>query len=280
MKSKLPQFVDNIVNHTECSKRDKEDMFEELLIHLEISRDEFMKEGLSLEEAEEKAMEVFGAEGEIGSQLQQAIFPYRKEFMLTLAISSLLFTICTYLVSLFVMGDAYIGWLCASMLISGTLLFLPLNKHIHLNKKLWLNSLLILQILNLLYGLLISSQLSNDYHVGLSIWAWLNTALALILVYRTTVHDYHEPQMKVLHGINIASGIVIIGGALFFLVGSLILTGGIWPVMLIYFIPIVIWLILYVAQMGVVKKLPKLAFFMSTIPFLIIVFFFLLLLTP
>ena len=86
--------------------RKKRDIYEELLIHLQISRDYLMEEeGLTPEKAEEKAMQLFGLEGEIGSQVQQALFPYRKELMLTLAISSILFTIGVYLSSLFVEGN-------------------------------------------------------------------------------------------------------------------------------------------------------------------------------
>lgn len=112
MKSKLEQYVENIVCYTEGSKQEKEDLFEELLIHLELSRDNIMKEeGIGQEEAEEWAMKLFGKEGEIGSGIQQALFPYRKELMLTLAISSILATITIYLMNLFIEGDAVIGWL-------------------------------------------------------------------------------------------------------------------------------------------------------------------------
>lgn len=282
MKSKLEQYVENIVRHTECSKKEKEDLFEELITHLELSRDQFLENGMSIEEAEKRAMELFGAEGEIGSQLQQAIFPYRKELMLTLAISSLLFTISNYIVSLFVAGDAYFGWLIVSMLISGMLLFLPLNQHVHLNKKLWLNALLILHIFGQLYGWLITSQLPNDSNLGLTIWVWLNIALAIGLVYRTTIHDFSpdEKHMKVLHGINITSGIIIIGASLFFIVGGLIMIGSLNPIMLIFATPIVLWIVLYIVQLEVVKKSKKLAFTISSLPFLICVLGFLWMYTP
>lgn len=273
MKSKLEQYVENIVRHTECSKKEKEDLFEELLVHLELSRDQFLKEGLSIEEAEKKAMEVFGEEGEIGSQLQQAIFPYRKELMLTLALSSLLFTISNYIVTLFVAGDAFFGWLIVSMFLSSMLLFLPLNQFFHLNKKVWLNALLVLHTLSQLYGWLIASQLPSTSNIGLTIWVWLNIALAIGLVYQTTIYDFSadEKHMKFLHGINITSGILIIGASLFFIIGGLIMIGSLHPMMLIFASPIVLWIVLYVVQLGVVKKSKKMAFTIGTVPFLICV---------
>jgi hypothetical protein len=282
MKSKLEQYVENIVRHTECSKEEKEDLFEELLVHLELSRDEFLKEGLSQDEAEKKAMAVFGAEGEIGSQIQQAIFPYRKELMLTLAVSSLLFTISNYTVSLFVEGDAFIGWLLFSMVISGMLLFLPLNQHIHLNKKTWLNALLVLHIFGQLYGWLIASQLPNETNIGLTIWVWLNLALTIGLVYRTTIYDYSPEKnyMKILHGLNITSGFIIIGASLFFIGGGLIMIGSFHPMMLVFATPIVLWIVLYMVQLEVVKKSKKAAFAISSLPYVLCLIIFLWIYSP
>jgi len=272
MKSKLERYVENIVRHTESSKEEKEDLYEELLIHLQISRDHLMeKEGLTLEQAEQKAMEIFGQEGEIGSQIQQALFPYRKELMLALAISTILATISIYLLHVFVEGDSYIGWLCISMLFSSMLLFLPLNQSIHLNRKLWLNSLLILHTLGLLYGWLLISQLDHESTVMLTIWEWLNIALTIGLVYRTTLYDYssNEKHIKVLHGINITSGIIISFASLFIMVGGLIMIGELHPMMLVFASPIAIWIGLYIASIKLAKKNMKIALFIGVIPILL-----------
>ena len=272
MKSKLERYVENIVRHTESSKNEKEDLYEELLIHLQLSRDYLIEEeGLTPKEAEEKAMQLLGQEGEIGIQIQQALFPYRKELMLTLSISSILFTISIYVISLFIKGDAYIGWLCISMGLSSLLLFLPLNQHFHINKKLWLNGLLVLHTLGQLYGWLITSQLDQSTTtVGLMIWVWLNIALSLGLVYRTTIYDYSsdEKHMKVLHGINITTGIVISGISLVFIVGGLIMIGKFHFIMLILSSPILIWAGLYVAQVKIAKRSTRVAFLIGMIPIL------------
>lgn len=283
MKSKLEQYVENIVRHTESSKQEKEDLYEELLIHLQISRDYLMEnEGLTLEQAEKRAMELFGQEGEIGSQIQQALFPYRKELMLTLGISSILATISIYLLHVFVEGDPYIGWLCISMIFSAMLLFLPLNQHVHLNRKLWLNSLLILHTLGLLYGWLLISQLDHSATVGLTIWEWLNIALSIGLVYRTTIYDYSpsETNIKVLHGINITSGIIISLFSLFFIVGGLIMIGELHPMMLVFASPVAIWIGLYAASIKLAKKKMKSAFFIGVIPLFLCIIIFLWIYSP
>lgn len=38
MKSKLTNFVSQIVSQTDCTKSERADLFEELLIHLELAR--------------------------------------------------------------------------------------------------------------------------------------------------------------------------------------------------------------------------------------------------
>ena len=284
MKSKLEQYVENIVRHTESSKKEKEELYDELLIHLQISRDYLMEEeGLTPEKAEEKAMQLFGLEGEIGSQIQQALFPYRKELMLTLAISSILFTIGVYLSSLFVEGDAYIGWLCISMSLSTMLLLLPLNQHFHINRKLWLNGLLVLHTLGQLYGWLITSQLDQSMTVvGLTIWVWLNIALSISLVYRTTIYDYSsdEKYIKILHGMNITSGIIISGMSLFLIVGGLIMIGQFHFMMVIFASPIAIWAGMYAAQLKLVKKNKRIAFVIGMIPIAACILIFLWLYAP
>lgn len=269
MKSQLEQYVENIVRHTESSKKEKEDLYEEILIHLQISRDYLIeKEGLTPEKAEERAMLLFGKEGEIGSQIQQALFPYRKELMLTLSISSILSIMSLYVLTLFIKGDAYIGWLCYSMILSSMLLFLPLNQHFHINRNLWINGLLIFHTFGQLYGWLIVSQLNLSVNIGLTIWVWLNIALSLGLVYWITTNDYgsNEKHMKLLHGLNIVSGIIIIGISLFLIVGGLIMIGEFNLMMVMFATPIAAWTALYIAQLKLAKKNKNIAFVLGLIP--------------
>lgn len=269
MKSKIEQYVENIVCRTECSEKEKAELYEELLIHLQLSRDTLIEEGLTPGMAEERAIQLFGREGEIGSQLQQAFFPYRKELMLALAISSILFTISIYLLQLFAEGDAPIGWLCFSMGMGTLLLFLPLNQQFHFHRKLWLNGLLIIHTFGLLLGWLLASNLDHPASIGLTIWVWLNLALCIGLVYRTTIYDYglNEKPMKILHGMNITSGIIIIGCSLFFIWGGLIMIGSFHPMMLVFASPIAIWIGLYIAQIKLLKKNKRIAFVIGSIPF-------------
>jgi hypothetical protein len=274
VKTELERFVMKIVQHTECSKEEKEDLFEELMVHLQLSKEHFLEQGLSEDEAEQKAMEQFGEEGEIGSQIQQSLFPYRKEMMLTLAISSILFTIGAYLGQLLINGDAHIGWLLLSMGASSMILFLAVNQVFHLNRKRWMNSLLIVHILVYAAGYLLASNLDHYISVGLSIWDLLNILLAIVLVYRTTLYDFstHSKMhhtLKRLHAINITAGVLVTAACLFFAWGGLIMIG-LHPVILISLSPIFVWIILYIIQIKVSRKNKKLAYGLSAIPYIAI----------
>ncbi|MDL4840864.1 permease prefix domain 1-containing protein [Aquibacillus rhizosphaerae] len=276
MSSKMERYVKQIVEQTECSKDEKDDLYEELFIHLQLSQEQFVKEGLSEPEAEEKAIEDFGQEDVIGDQLQQAMFPYRREMLLGLSMASILFTISVYLSQLITEGDAYIPWLLISISISSLLLFISLNKLPQLNRKRWTNSILIIHLLVYLYGWSLASGIDHIVTVVLVLWAWLIILLSLFLVYRTTLHDFQpngnplSKKVKLLHVINMTIGIIIIGLTLFFLWAMLAFSGGIELRMLLFGLPFVIWVVLYIAQMKLVKKNKKSAFFMTAISILIV----------
>ncbi|WP_156875520.1 permease prefix domain 1-containing protein [Sporosarcina ureae] len=83
-------------------------MTEELLSHLYCAYEDLRKQGFSYGEAMELAMANFGNEKEVGKQLQHALYPYRREMMLSLSGASLLIIYSTYLLQLFTRGNAEI----------------------------------------------------------------------------------------------------------------------------------------------------------------------------
>ncbi|RFU62297.1 hypothetical protein D0469_20555 [Peribacillus saganii] len=273
MKSGLERFVENIVRHTDCSKEEKEDLYEELLIHLQMSRGQLMEDGLSKEEAEKKAMALFGNEGEIGSQIQQAMFPYRKELMFTLSVTSILYTVAAYCLQLFWEGNAFIMWMVVSMASSSFIFYLAVNKSVHLNRKRWINSTLVLHALIYLYGGMLSDGLSLTI---LPIAAGLVILLNLSLLYLTSLNSFGSSQAlnrdsKIIHALNITAGIFIIGATLFIVGGSLIMIGGFSPIMLAFCLPALIWIGLYIAQVKALKKNKRLAYGLAVVPMLFIV---------
>ncbi|QTN00620.1 hypothetical protein ERJ70_15750 [Sediminibacillus dalangtanensis] len=279
MSKRLKAFVDKTVRQIEGNQQEKEDLAEELLTHLQLSKQELMEvEKLSDKEAEMKAIRLFGDEAAVGSQIQQAMFPYRKEMMLALSGSSILFSFCVYLAQLFLEGDAYIFWLVLSVIVSSSLLVLSLKPVTLLNRRLWMNSLLIVYLAVYLFGLLLATGVrTSAVSSSLIVFVSLLLLLAIVLIYRTTLHDYKSgshplpKQAKWLHAINITAGIIVIGVVLFFLWGVLIFTGELVPAMALGLLPLIIWIGLYVMQMNLIRRHKRIAAFGTAIvPLLVI----------
>lgn len=276
MKSKFERYVHNIMKHTECHGEEKEDMFEELMTHLELSKDELMRQGLSEKDAEIKAMALFGSEKEIGRSLQQSIFPYKRAFLLTLSIVSFVFTVSVYLLSLFQEGDAYIGWLSFSMATNLILLLIALNHVVSLNRRRWVNALLVLHILLNVYGYGIVSVLDYTIQLPLSIISVMMIILSLVLIYQTTIYGTHiqgnlVKEAKRLHLLNLVLGLISIGFSLF-LIWSAMLFGGFQPFMLMMALPFVIWIVLYIGQMKLLEKHKRTALFIAGLSILMHLF--------
>lgn len=269
MKSKFERYIEKILRQTECSKEEKDDMYEEFMLHLELSRDELMKAGMSEKEAELKAIERFGLESEIGYQLQQAIFPYRKELMLALSSLSFVYTISLYLVSIFAEGDAHIGWFIFSMTIHSVLLLIALNQF-QWNRRGWMNGLFISHILTYIYGYGIVSSIEHPVQLSLAILNGALIILALYLIYQTTIHDgTFMKETKVLHRMNFVSGLLISGITLFYLWVGMMLFGRIHPIMLVVLIPFVLWILLYFGQLKLIEKNKRIAFSLAVVSILI-----------
>jgi hypothetical protein len=269
---KLEHFVERIIQQTDCTKSEKEDLYEELLIHLELLRDEFLQQGLSLEEAEHKAIESFGSDAEIGYHIQKALFPFRKEMMLGLAISSLFFTVIAYLADLFLRGDAKIVWLVLSMTVSSTLFLLCVFPFGHVHRKRYINTLLIAHLLLYVYGYMIASQIDHSLSLFLTILAAAIIVLTVILLYRITLFgDGPSPaKRKVwIHAVFLTTGLFIGGVSLVFIMSGFILLGTFHPRMLIFISPFIVWGVLYRWQMRLYKKKQQISYLIVTTPILI-----------
>ena len=276
MTSVFKRYVEKIVQQTDAPSDEKEDLREELLIHLELSYAQLIKEGYSEQQAQRTVLEKFGESKIIGNQIQEAMFPYRKAMMLTLAVASLLFSFIVYLSQLFLEGDAHIAWLLLSVVVSTCLLTFTLQPMPILNRRVWVNCLLLIHLFVYLFGMLMATSVESTVSIPLTFFAWFIVLFAIVLIYRTTIFDYQssrktlKKQVKILHALNITAGIFIIAVTLFFLwavlaFGSLELS----PFMFLIFVPLLIWIVSYIMGMQLIAKNKKRgAYIVTAIPLL------------
>lgn len=272
MSNNFHHFVEKITKQIDGREEEKADIYEELMTHLHLSKKEFITAGYDENKAEQKAMIAFGDANGVGRQIQEAMFPYRKLMLLTLAIGSLLFSFSIYLMILFSYGNAHFGWLILSVLTSSTLLLFAFQILSSLDRKFWLNTILIIHGLFYLYGTLLAIEPVT------SIVGWLLIALTITLIYRTATYLYDSSsqeqtkQIKRIHILNITAGLIIVGATLFFL----------WAILafgdreasyrfIIIFIPLLIWILSYITQIKLLtKKRKKTAYTVALAPILIV----------
>lgn len=264
MKPAFQRFIKGIVRQTDGSRDEREDLYEELLTHLQCSFFDLQRSGYSEEEATTMAMRNFGDEQEIGRQLQQAMYPFRKEMLLALSISSLLFSYIVYISQLFIMGDAHIPWLIIAVMISSLLLFVTMQAIPILNRRFWINGLLLIHLFVFLYGFLLASDINSPLSIGLSIISILIIVLSIILLYRTTIYDFSTKgemfykDVRRLHFVNITTGLLLGAATLFWLWAALFFaTDQLHIILFILSIPIVCWIISYAIQMRLLSKQKK-----------------------
>src|SRR5690606_36001091 len=126
MKNPYHDFLTEVIEQIDGSQDEKADIYEELLVHLQLTADHYIQKGYTENEAEQIAMKLFGESKKIGNDMQEAMFPLRKILLLLLALVSLFYSIFVYITNLFIEGDANIMWLFLSVGTSSTLLLFAL----------------------------------------------------------------------------------------------------------------------------------------------------------
>lgn len=275
MNLRFHHFVDRIVRQTDGNQAEKDDLYEELMTHLEISSQQFIKNGLTEKQAERKAVEHFGGADEVGSQIQQAMFPFRKEMLLVLSLTSVFFSFSTYIAQLFLESNAHIIWLIISITISSLIFICAVYRAGSFNHRFWLNMFLVIHIFVYAYGVMIAADIEGHLSILLALLSWFIIFIGIALLYWIMINDYQanrKSQYKSfirLHILNITTGIILVITTLFALWGLLFSSE--WsPSMLKIFIPLFIWLIAYILQISLLAKHKKIAYVIAIIPILIL----------
>ncbi|GAJ98100.1 permease prefix domain 1-containing protein [Geomicrobium sp. JCM 19055] len=207
--SSFPSFVARIVQQTDGSRAEHEDLYEELLTHLEDLKEDKMSNGKSEKEAEEEAMTEFGKESVLGDQIQQAKFPFRREMFLGFVFGSFLW-MCALFVHIVVSEQMAVYSLFTIFIGQIAVLVLSLNQRFVLRRKLWMNmALLVHLVLFILFGLTGLYTQATSFHVLFYVLILLN----IVLIYLTTL-SYNESSKEVktrryFHSVQLTTGFII-----------------------------------------------------------------------
>lgn len=250
MKKSTLQVLDQIVRASDIQKSERLDLRDELISHIEASKSALIKQGFSDEQAEEQALLKLGTPEEIGEEIQQAVYPYRKSMLYNLAGFSLGFTFITYLMSLFINFDAHMIWLILSLLINLAILFTNYSHNPLYSERYILNLLLVSHLIIHFYALLILLSIDHfSSFILLSLWL-LIFLLSLTLIYRVTAIDSTDRSdvfEQTTHILNFILAFFIVGLSLF-VAWAFTAFGLVTPSMILLILPTLIWLGLYIIQ--------------------------------
>ncbi|MFC3040817.1 hypothetical protein ACFOGI_11215 [Virgibacillus xinjiangensis] len=258
MNHELEEYVDRIVKQTDCSKSEQEELYEEMVMHVCMIRDEQLSHGKSMEEATQYAMEAFGSEAFIGDQLQQAIFPFRKELLLSLALLGFLFTIGQYLTFL-IQEKIALTHMLSGMVGHSLVLFFALNRSFSISRKIWLSLALLMNLLLLLGNYAITPVIAGN-HIFWMLCLVSMILLNLYLLYRTALtyqtDSRNKTSRRIIHTVNITLGLMT-GLPSLYMYLLMMGFGAPSAVLLQFFVPLAVWLLVYAAQVFFVRRYPK-----------------------
>lgn len=252
------QYVKQLILQMDVDANDEQDIYEELVTHLELSKKQFIQSGLNEKDAEKKAMAQFGNPKKIGEEIQDAMFPMRRFLLSLTAYLSIAYAFFAYSAQLFYEGYAHFVWLILAIVFSVCLWFmaehigrffrsLPIRVTVHIG-----------HILIFLYGSFLLSAI-DAFVAGLSLVAWFIMLLSILGIYQLAIYNYRNgtdkqsKQIIIIHVINITLGIFYIGFFLFFTWGVLLFSEGYAEVFgtlrfYMFIATLLVWIICYYVQ--------------------------------
>lgn len=140
-------YINNILLHIDGSLEEKEEMREEIEIHLELTKQSYIEQGYTEKKSVILTMQDFGAESVIGKQLQHSRYPYHLTLLFYIGIG-FVFYLFLYLSLYTKYGfvgfeycPEYIG-ITIGILLGAILVFFGLNPSLMFGKKLLINTIL------------------------------------------------------------------------------------------------------------------------------------------
>ncbi len=295
MNTTFHGFVDKIVKQADGGQAEKDDLYEEIMDHLQESHGQFVKEGFNEKQAEQKAMAHFLDTSEIGRQVQQVIFPFRKGMLLILAVASAIYSFAISSIWLYLENDTNIVWFLISTTNSSFVYVYAIRPIIYLSHRPLLNIILFIHLFIYIFGSVLIFGLERPISIILALLSLFIIVLNIVLFSLTVASNKrsgkdHHPnnheqklakQIKFLQTLNITAGMILACATLLSLWLLLAFSGELTLARSVIFLPFIIWFISYRLQNKLITKNRKqAAYVLAIIPtlFIIIILVFLIML--
>lgn len=278
MNATFHDFVDKLVKQTDGNQVNKNDLYEEIMSHLEKSRAQFIKDGFDERQAEQKAIENYRSISGVDGQVQQVISPHENRMLLILAIASVIYSFVISSIWLYLDHDTNIVWFLISVTNSSFVYLCAVKPIYSLSRKLWLNIILIIHMFIYIFGAFLIFGLKGPISIILALLSLFIILLSIVLVSLTTVNNKQpnkhklSKQIKLLHALNITAGIITFGATILILWLLLGFSGEMTLGRTVIFLPLFIWLISYFLQIKFITKNKKqVAYALAVIPGLLLI---------
>ena len=261
--SRINQYINHVLKQIQSPKEEREDIREELLSHIDEAKMYYVHEGLSENEAEEKALADFGEAHGIGKELQEAMYPFQRGLLYMIGIAAICYGAIFYLNYAFNLHELILDWLAIQLTISSAVLLCAINisfigRHFYL-----LHTLIFFMMAWLGFNIMVVEMLPDGRNIFFTIYLVILIGLCIVFMFRNSYlstdvspsKSKERTLIKFSYILNLIFGIVLTGGALFFMWGGLIMVGMSW-VVAIPLIPLLAWLIFYKFHMSFIAKKP------------------------
>ncbi|MFD2924037.1 permease prefix domain 1-containing protein [Halobacillus naozhouensis] len=261
--NRMEKHVNRILDQMQSPPDEREDIKEELMAHLESSKNDYVNQGNSEKKAEMQALNDFGDPNLIGHGLQESLYPHQRSLLYVIGIATLLFGVFFYISLTFVVGEVEPIWLLIQMIIGSAVTLSAINIAF-MGRHYWsLNVLVLITAMwNGFNGMIVEQVPGRQ---AILFWSYLVIVVLLCILFvirnsyysstQTTTTKKSRSILKISYVVNIIFGVMICAAALFFTYGFLIFGGFGWT-LLFPLSSIIAWLIFFKFQMKLIQDRP------------------------
>ncbi|WP_421383873.1 permease prefix domain 1-containing protein [Bacillus salacetis] len=259
----IDKHIKRVLQHVEGSPEERQELVDEMKDHLLLAKEEYIEQGFSPDEAEQKAIADFGGDVEVGDQLQETISPYRKDVLFGLGIASIVFAVSVFLHGVIEISEPHPVWLVVLFSLGLFMTVAGLYPSIAAGRRIMMTVMFFSYFPLIFWGLLIIDTTDNWYKSPLEILAGIIAVLIVVSLFMTLLRSGKTASLDsasrkkrvIFHTINILLGIVIIPYSFMFGLGTLIF-GGMDPMLLMPFGLVLLWSFSYWGQMKFYRRRP------------------------